>query len=186
MTSDDQNENNPLVRGLNTNETIDIGYEAGIHIMNLMLKGLCPMLLLIVGAGVLSILAEGSPAGLLLIVVIYNMTAIVALVLLLLYVAYMVYQTKRTKYFLTNQRLIEVRGKEIVKQIPKTNLQNLEPDQYLKSMFASKGGGRYYYHMQVTDNISGVVILMTSLLGDISDSIERWVNEGKKRPRTKS
>ena len=90
MSTHSRDEYNPLVNGLNTDETIEIGYEAGIYIMNFVRNGCCPMLLLIVGAAALNALAEGSPAGLLLIVVIYNGAAFVAFLLLLFYVVFSV------------------------------------------------------------------------------------------------
>jgi hypothetical protein len=186
MSTNSRDEYNPLVRGLNTDETIEIGYEAGIYIMSFMRNGCGPMLLLILGAAALNALAEGAAAGLLLIVVIYNGAALVAFLLLFIYVIFMIFQVKRTKYFITTQRLLEVRGKDIVKQIPKTNLQNLETDQYLKSSWAQKSGIHHYYNTTVTDSISGVVICMTALGEEVFDNIERWVNEGRSRTRKKS
>jgi hypothetical protein len=186
MPTTSRDESNPLVRGLNTDETIEIGYEAGIYIMRFMRNGCCPMLLLILGAAALGALAEGSPAGLLLIVVIYNGAALIAFLLLVIYVLFMIVQVKRTKYFITTQRLLEVHGKDIVKQIPKTNLQNLETDQYLKSSWAQKSGTQNYYNTTVTDSISGVVICMTALGEEVSDNIERWVKEGSRKTRKNS
>lgn len=183
MSPKNTEENHPLVNGLNTSETIEIGYEAEVSIMIFMKNGCCPMLILILGAALIDTLARSSPAGLLLVVVIYNVAALAIFLLLLFYVIYMFYQVKRTKYFITNQRLLEVRGKKIVKQIPKTNLQNLETKEYLKSTFAQKHGVQYSYNITVSDNVSGVTIYMTALGGEVSDNIERWVNEGKKRTK---
>ncbi|TFG29142.1 hypothetical protein EU527_16360 [Candidatus Thorarchaeota archaeon] len=181
MSKEKQDEFNPLVHGLNKGENFEIGYEAGFYILKFIRNGCCPMFLLIIGAAALGVLAHGAPAGMLLIVIIYNMAALIAFILLAFYVLFMAFQVKRTKYFITNQRLLEVQGRRIVKQIPRTNLQNSETDQYLKSTFESKRGVHYNYNILVTDNISGVAILMTSLPSDISDTIERWVNDKKRK-----
>ncbi|TFG29020.1 hypothetical protein EU527_16495 [Candidatus Thorarchaeota archaeon] len=177
MSSNKREESTLFVYGLSTGETIEIGYEAGVSIKIFMKNGCCPILLLIFGAAILNNLAQSSATGLLMIVVIFNLVAIVAFPIFLLYMIFMYIQVKRTKYFITNQRLLEVRGKKIVKEIPKTNLRKLETGQYLKSAFAQKHAGQYSYDITVTDQISGVVICMTALDGGISDSIERWVNE---------
>ncbi len=167
------------VRGLSDGETIEWNEPAGISIKLLLRNGLCPMLLLILGAAVVGTLAEGSPASMLLIAIIYNFVTVVGLLLLSLYVVYAIIQVKRTTYYITPQRLLEVRGQSIKKQIPRTDLQGLHADQYMRSVWAQRGV-RDTYDVYVTDSISGVVIRMTSIGGEVPDTIERWVKKQKR------
>jgi hypothetical protein len=166
------------VRGLGDGEIIEWSETAGISIKPLLRNGLCPMLLMILGAAVVGTLAEGSPASMLLIALIYNLVAVSGLLLLSLYVVYAIVQVKRTTYYITPQRLLEVRGRTIRKQIPKADLHGLPADQYIRSVWAQRGA-RDTYDIYVTDNITGVVIRMTSIGGEVPDIIERWVKKQK-------
>ena len=168
------------VQGLNDGETIEWSQRAGIGIMILMRNGCFPRLLLVVVAAVLGSLAQGSPAGLLLIVAIFDIIAVIAFFVLLLYVIYLFVQMKRTTYYLTSERLIEVQGKSIKKEIPRSNLKRLAPEQYLKTVWAQKDSRRHYYNIFVTDSVTGVVVRMTAVDDVAADIIERWVKKQSK------
>jgi len=167
------------VRGLNDGETLQWCENAGVMFILLMRNSCVPLLLVVVTAGALGGLADQYPAALLLVVAIYYPIAGIAVLLFLLYAAYFLVQTKRTSYFISSQRLLEVRGGSIKKQIPRANLQGLKPDQYLKSVWPQKGGGRETYIVYVTDSSSGVVMRMTGMRGEVAEYIERWVKESR-------
>jgi hypothetical protein len=77
-------------------------------------------------------------------------------------------QVKRTEYYITNQRLLEVRGKTISKQIPRANLQDLQPDQFLKQKLShEQRGGITYLNLTITDPTSGTAIKMTAMADDV-------------------
>ena len=183
MSPDATDWSTPNVRGLNDSEIIEWSGNAGVSIMLLMRSSCCPLLLVIVAAGALYNLAEAYPAALLLAAAIVSPIALIVALVLLLYGIYLLIQVKRTTYVITSQRLLEVRGGSIKKEIPKADLHGLEPSQYLKSVWAQKHAGQQTYNITyniyVTDSVSGVVMRMTSVDGAVADRIERWVSKSK-------
>lgn len=173
-------ESDSPIHGLNDGETIEWSKSSGIGIMILMRNGCFPILLIIVVTGALSILAQGSSAGFLLVIVIFPIVALIAIFLFLLYAFYLIVQMKQTTYYLTSERLLEVRGKSIKREIPRVNLKGLTTEQYLRSVWAQKSGGRHYYNIFVTDSVSGVVVKMNAIDDEAIYIIDRWV-----RKRTK-
>jgi len=180
MSSDATDWSTPNVHGLNDSETIEWSGKAGISIMLLMRSSCCPLLLVVVAAGALYNLAEAYPAALLLVAAIVSPIALIVALVFLLYGTYLLIQVKRTTYIITSQRLLEVRGGSIKKEIPKANLHGLEPSQYLKSVWAQGHAGQQTYNIYVTDRVSGVVMRMTSVDSAVADRIERWASKSKR------
>jgi hypothetical protein len=170
----------PPVRGLNAGETVEWSQNPGVIITTLLRNGCIPILVLLLMPILLDPFVQASPAALLIIVAIYNVVAPPVLILLFLYVVYFLVRTKRTTYYITSQRLLEVQGGSIKKEIPKVNLQDLPPDQYLKSVSAQKQETGEFYDIYVTDNISGVVVRMAAMDGKVTDIIEKWAKKHKR------
>ncbi len=179
MSSDDADWSVPIVHGLNDGETVQWSENAGISIMLLMRSSCAPLLILIVAVAALSTLAEPNPTARLIVVAFVNPIAGAVALLFLLYGVYLLIQVWRTTYCITSERLLEVRGGSIKKEIPRTDLKGLKPKDYMRSVWAQKGGGRETYNIYVTDSVTGVVIRMTSLDNAVEDRIERWVRKGK-------
>lgn len=167
------------VQGLNSGETLEWSVNAGTSIRLLMRNSCGPLLILIVAVAALSTLAEPNPTARLLFVAFVNPVAGIVALLFLLYAGYFLIQTRRTIYYITSQRLLEVHGRSIKKEILRTDLKGLKPKDYMRSVWAQKGGGRETYNIYVTDSVTGVVILMTSIDNAVEDRIDRWVRKGK-------
>ncbi len=177
MSPNDAEKSVSLVRGLNDGETIEWSENAGFSLRPVLRNGCLPMLVLILAPIIMDPLVTASPAGLLIIVAIYNVVAPPLLLLLFLYIVYFLVQVKRTRYYITSQRLLEVRGEYIKKEIPRVNLQGLTPDQYLNSVLQEKHASSEYYDLHVTDGVSGVVMRMTSMGPEVAERIKRWAKK---------
>ncbi|TFG97870.1 hypothetical protein E4H12_07585 [Candidatus Thorarchaeota archaeon] len=160
--------------GLIDGETIEWSQKAGIILRIPLIYGCIPMLLLILIPILLDAFVLASPASLLIVVAIYNVFAPPILLLLLLFVIYFLVRVNMTAYYITSQRLLEVRGKSIKKEIPRTNFQDLTVDQYLRSLSVQKHATIESFDLYITDNTSGVVIKMTGMDGKVAKLIEKW------------
>jgi hypothetical protein len=180
MSPTEKEEFGSPVRGLNDGETVEWSQNPGVIITTLLRNGCIPILVLLMMPIVLDSFVQASPASLLIIVVIYNAIAPPVLLLLFLYVVYFLVRTKSTTYYLTSQRLLEVQGRSIKKEIPRVNLQDIPPDQYLKSVSAQKQEANEFYDIYVTDSISGVVVRMTAMDGKVTDIIEKWTKQRRR------
>ena len=90
-------------------------------------------------------------------------------------------QVKRTEYYITDQRLFEVRGRTISKQIPRENLKEFPPDQFLKQTLShSQRGGPTHINLTVTDPTTGIVIKMTAIPDDVVDIVSKMAKKHRR------
>ena len=162
---------------LNEGETIEWSQNAEVNLRTLLCNGCIPMLLLIMMPIVLDGFIQASPASLLIVVAVYDVVAPPTLLLLLIYVIYSLVRAKRTAYYLTSQRLLEVQGRSIKREIPRVNLQGLAPSEYLKCISLQEHRASECYSIYVTDTASGVVVTMNVVGEGITDIIERWAEK---------
>jgi hypothetical protein len=150
---------------LNDGEVIEWNRSAGLSIVIFVVQGCLPLILSII---VIAIIMEvGRTAGLTSLIIASIISPFVLLIVLV-YILYMYIQVKRTEYYITNQRLLEVRGGTISKQILRANLEDLQPDQFLKQRLShERRGGPTYLNLTITDPTSGIVIKMTAMPDDV-------------------
>jgi len=77
--------------------------------------------------------------------------------------------SRRTKYFLTNTRLVEVRGGLLRIQIPLEAFQGVNLDDYLEIKSGYKEGGDYHFEARIRNPISGKHMILTGLDEDSKD-----------------
>lgn len=84
--------------------------------------------------------------------------------------------SRRTKYYLTTTRIIEVRGGLIHTQIPLESLQGVGINDYLKLKSTYREGGDYFYEARIRDPSSGKVLRLTGLDEDGKEIISKLGN----------
>ncbi|MFW9919325.1 MAG: hypothetical protein ACFFED_06985 [Candidatus Thorarchaeota archaeon] len=152
----------PPNQGLNEGETIEWDKKAGINFILFWCSGCLPLLTILTGWFILAILGE-------------RIGTIVLLImgLTILYLLYLMIQAKRTRYFITSQRLLEVRGGLIQKEILLENLQEFTPDQFMSTSVSHDEGAYTYYNVTITDPSTSTAIRMTAMREDILDVLKR-------------
>lgn len=164
---------------LNKGEHILWNQEAGLSYVICVVRGILPMIVLIVLMGVFGSLGQTLGPGALAFSMIFTWIGLIGLIVLFVYLLLLIIQPRRIQYVLTNDRLVEARGETIMKEIPRVNLKDLDSEQFLKQSLSHKQPGREYFNYQITDPVSGVVILMTALRDDIPEMLKKWVSKGK-------
>jgi hypothetical protein len=156
---------------LNDGEVIEWNRSAGLSIRIFVVQGLLPLILsIIIVAIMLEVGRAAGPTSL----IIASIISPLLLLIVLVYILYMYIQVKRTEYYITNQRLFETRGRTISKQIPRENLEDLQPDQFLKQKLShERRGGPTYLNLTVTDPTSGIAIKMTAMPDDIVYTVSK-------------
>ncbi|MFW9980068.1 MAG: hypothetical protein ACFFEJ_18445 [Candidatus Thorarchaeota archaeon] len=156
--------------GMSPGESVEWGQNAGVSIVIFVVKGCLP---LIIAPFLIAILTEvGREMGTVSAIV-ANFLALAILLIILLYILYMYIQVRRTMYYITNQRLLEVRGKSIVKQIPRANLEGLKPEEFLRQKLSHRNPGDEHINLTITDPVTGVAIVMTGMSDEIVDVVSR-------------
>lgn len=170
----------PTVHGeyipdLNDDEVIEWNRSAGLSIRIFVIQGLLPLILSII---VIAVIMEVSRMAGSTSLIITSIISPFVLLILLSYILYMYIQVKRTGYYITNQRLFEVRGRTISKQIPRVNLKDLQPDLFLKQTLShSQRGGPTHLNLTITDPTTGIVIKMTAMPDDVVDIVSKMAKK---------
>jgi len=166
----------PTVHGefipdMNDGEVIEWNRSAGLSIRIFVIQGLLPLILsIIVIAVIMEVGRMAGPTS----SIIAGIISPFVLLIVVGYILYMYIQVKRTDYYITNQRLIEVRGRTISKQIPRVNFKDLQPDQFLKQTLShSERGGPTHLNLTITDPATGTMIKMTAMPDDVVDIVSR-------------
>ncbi len=165
MSSSRWIEFDPPEKGLNEGETVVWNKKAGVSFLLLWCGGCLPLLTVFAAFFILEIL--GPQLGNL----VLAMDGIV-----ILYLFYLVIQSKRTHYYITSERLLEVRGRFIQNEIPITNLQGCVPDEFMKTKLSHDEGAYSYYDIRIKDPVSGKVIRLSSLREDALDVLKKLGN----------
>ncbi|MFW9908204.1 MAG: hypothetical protein ACFFEF_06485 [Candidatus Thorarchaeota archaeon] len=159
------------LKGLNHGEVIEWNQEAGLSIVIFVVQGCLPLILAPILIAILSEIGRemGTVPS-----IIANFLGLATLLAVALYILYMYIQVKRTEYFITNQRLLEVRGKSIINQIPRANIENLAPEQFIKQKLSHRSPGDEHFNFTITDPVTGVAIRMTAMHDDVVSIVSRW------------
>lgn len=162
MSPIDWKEFDPPENGLNAGETVEWTQNAGVSFV-LLWCGMClPLLTVFLAFFILSFL--GDKLG----------TAVLAIIgITILYLFYLMIQVKRTKYYITSQRLLEVRGGFIRKEIPLENLKETPTDECMKVGLSHDEGAYKYYNIRIIDPVTGTFIRMTSMREDALEVIRK-------------
>ena len=88
--------------------------------------------------------------------------------------------SRRTRYYLTNERIVEARGGLIRTQIPLKNFQAAEDEIHIKVKSTYREGTRQFYEVRLKDPESGKVLLLTGLDEDAMDSVLRTLKSSPK------
>ncbi|TFG27081.1 hypothetical protein EU527_18975 [Candidatus Thorarchaeota archaeon] len=175
MSAIKKKESRLLVPDLKENESILWNQNASIDIKPLLRNSCIPILLLLFTPIVLDSVVQAAPASLIIIIPLYNVFAPILFALLIIYIIYIVFQSKRTNQYLTTDRLLVTRNGKILKEIPRVNLQGLATNQFMSFEWQKQNLGHDYYVVTITDSISGISIIMTSVDKKSIDLIERWI-----------
>lgn len=119
------------ITGLNEGETIQWNRGARLSYVICVVRGILPMIALIFLIGIIGTLGGTMGAGALAFSIIFPWVGLTGLLIMFFYALYIVLQPRRTWYYLTNQRLLEVRDRSIVKEIPRMNFKDLDPKQFI-------------------------------------------------------
>jgi hypothetical protein len=106
-------------------------------------------------------------------------TIIIALVIItLIFVILSLIQTRRTRYYLTSERLLVVRGGNILKEIPLHHFAGKRLSQFLESSVMYTSNGRPIYRIRIYDPVTDESI---EFKGQSEDSVEVFQQIGDMR-----
>lgn len=142
----------PPEKGLNPGEEIVWSRRAGMA-ARMMLGGACnilgsPWILLLIYASI------GPAVG--------NVLLLFVLIGILLTIVEFV-NSRRTKYYLSNERIIEVRGGLIKRQILLEHFQGTQIDDYLEIKSTYTEGAQRFYAARIRDPVSGKLMILSGL-----------------------
>ena len=81
--------------------------------------------------------------------------------------------SRRTKYYLTNKRIVEARGGFVRTQIPLEHFQGLDPKDFLEIKSAYSEGAKTFYQAKIRVPESGKLMILTGLDEDSKDVISK-------------
>ncbi len=82
-------------------------------------------------------------------------------------------QTRRTRYYLTTDRILEVRGAKVIREIPLHHFAGKPLSQYLESGVTHRTNNRPVYQIRIYDPVSDEVMELTGLDGNSARAFER-------------
>ena len=150
----------PPDKGLNQDEEIVWSQRGGMNVVLMFGGGFC-----IVFSPWILLLIYGWFGG-----VIGNFVLVLILVGLLLTAMEFV-NAKRTKYYLTTERIVEVRGGLIQAQISLSNLNDSPDSNTIEVKPTYNEGSTQYYAVQINDPVSGNSMVLDGLDEDARDII---------------
>ncbi len=160
MSTNKWREFDPPEKGLNENEAVKWSQKAGVE-FNLIFCGICLPLASVFFAYPI-VLFLGEQVG---------TAVLVGIGVMILYYFGQMIRRKMTKYFLTSERLLEVRGGIIEAEIPLVNLRGLDPAQYLTSRLSHDDGPYNYYNIDIADPVEGTTLYMTAMREDVVEML---------------
>jgi hypothetical protein len=167
MSTNGWREFNPPDKGLKEGETVEWSQKAGVE-FTLLFCGLClPLASVFLAFPIILFLGEQIGTAVLF-----------AVGIMILYYFGQMIRRKMTKYFLTSERLLEVRGGIIEVEIPLANLRGLDPARYLTSRLSHDDGPYNYYNIDVADPVQGTSLRMTAMREDVLEIIRSLGSSG--------
>ena len=149
---DEWEEFSPPEKGLYPSESVSWSRRAGMAAFWLFSGGCCivfsPWILLFAYVSFGSIVGNISLA----IVVVWILLALFDFI-----------QARRTMYYLTTSRIIEVRGGLLHQQIPLESFQGIQSSDYIEVKSAYTENGTPFYTVRIRDPSSGKIIRLTGL-----------------------
>ena len=88
--------------------------------------------------------------------------------------------SRRTRYYLTTERIVEARGGLIRTQIQLKNFQEAEDEIHIKVKSTYREGARQFYEVRLKDPESGRILLLTGLDEDATDTVLATLKSGPK------
>ncbi len=155
----------PPEKGLNSGEEVIWSRRAGMA-ARMMLGGACcilgsPWILLLIYASI------GAAVG--------NILLIFVLIGILLTIVEFV-NSRRTMYYLTTERIVEVRGGIIEMQILIEHFQGTQINDHLEIKSTYTESGESFYAMRIRDPISGKLMVLSGLDEDAKDFVTKRVD----------
>ena len=155
----------PPEKGLNPGEEVVWSQRAGMA-AKMMLGGACcilgsPWVLLVV------YVALGAWVG--------NILLFIVLIGLFLTILEFV-NSRRTRYYLTSERIVEARGGFVRTQIPLEHFQGLDPKDFLEIKSTYSEGAKTFYQAKIRVPESGKLMILTGLDEDSKDIISKLGN----------
>ena len=83
--------------------------------------------------------------------------------------------SRRTEYYLTTTRLIEVRGGLIRTEMPLEHFQGTELDDYFEVRDSHSESGRYFYSIRIRDPTSDKLMILTGLDEDAKEIVMKTI-----------
>jgi uncharacterized membrane protein len=112
--------------------------------------------------------------------VVYNMYGMsmvgpVAFLLFIIFIAVSVafIRERRTRYYLTTERIVEARGGDLIKEVPLENFAGRPIGQFLESKVTHSVNNRPIYTIRVYDPVSDEVFELKGLDGSSTHAFER-------------
>ncbi|TFG09772.1 hypothetical protein EU538_03975 [Candidatus Thorarchaeota archaeon] len=160
MSSNRWREFRPPEKGLNEGETVEWSQKAGVE-FNLIFCGSClPLASFFFAFPIIFFL--GQQVG---------TAVLVALGVMIVYYFGQMIRRKMTKYFLTSERLLEVRGGIIEAEIPLVNLRGLDSADFLTTSLSHDDGPYNYYNIDIADPVQGTNLRMTAMREDVLEIV---------------
>jgi hypothetical protein len=90
-----------------------------------------------------------------------------------LYLVWVFVKDRRTMYYLTNERIIEVRARYILRQIPLDCFSGIPHRQFLESKVDHTSNGRPIYNVRISDPVSSAMIVLKRVDGESVRVLEK-------------
>lgn len=148
----------PPEKGLNTGEEVIWSRRAGMAAMWMLGGGCCLVFspwILLVAYGWFGFLVGN---GLLIVILVGLLFTILEFV-----------NSRRTRYYLTNKRIVEARGGLVRTQISLEAFQGVKLDDYLEIKSTYREGSNQFYQARIRNPISGKLLILTGLDEDARD-----------------
>jgi hypothetical protein len=82
-------------------------------------------------------------------------------------------KTRRTRYYLTSERILEVRGAQVIREIPLHHFAGKPIGQFLETRVTHRTNNRPVYQIRIYDPTSDDVMELTGLDGNSARAFER-------------
>ncbi len=152
----------PPEHGLNDGEVVEWSQRAGVNFLLFWCAGCLPLLTFFMSFFIISWFGERIGSVILLVIG-----------LTILYLIYLAVQQKRTSLYVTNQRILKVRGGLVQSEIQIDNLRDRSSDEFIKASESHNEGAYTFYNITITDHVSGAIIDVSAMREDILEKLKK-------------
>ncbi len=167
MSSYKWREFDPPEKGLNEGETVEWSQKAGVEFTLIFCSVCLPLASVFFAYPIVLFLGDQIGA-----------TVLIGVGIMILYFFGQMIGRKRTKYFLTSERLLEVRGGIVEYEIPLANLRGFAPADFMSTKLSHDDGPYNYYNIVIEDPVQGSSIRMTAMREDIVEIVRGLGDSG--------